>query len=62
MVLRSNSKKKKLLYKTISYKKNQPYIDMINDFLLNFNKNNLATLDDYNFIEQFMKEFYNYKI
>ena len=43
-------KRKKLLYKTINYKKNQPYIDMINDFLLNFNKkNNLATLEDYKF-------------
>ncbi len=46
----SIQKRKKLLYKTINYKKNQPYIDMINDFLLNFNKkNNLATLEDYKF-------------
>ena len=39
-------KRKKLIYKTIY--KNYMYIDMINDFLLNFNKNNIF-LEDYKF-------------
>ena len=46
----SHKRKNKILFSTTNYDKNEPYKEMLNDLIKNYDSpNNLATLDDYKF-------------